>query len=183
MTLPALPDGVIVTPLTPRRDDRGTLVELFRAEWPVGTTPRQWNAVTSEADVLRGLHVHAEHEDYLTLVHGRMLLGLKDARRAAATAGLAAMIELDARAPVAVTIPTGVGHAFYFPVPATLVYGLSHGWTTADELGCRWDDPDLGLDFPTRTPRLSERDRAAGSYAAMVAGYEAAAAALAAGRP
>lgn len=99
---------------------------------------------------------------------GRMLLGLKDLRPGSPTHGLAAQIVLDAASPVGVTIPTGVGHAFYFPVPSVLIYSVSEYWSTDDELGCRWDDPDLGLDWPTTAPLLSPRDTTAGSYRQML---------------
>jgi len=37
-----------------------------------------------------------------------------------------------------------------------------------EELGCRWDSSELGLDWQADQPMLSPRDDAAGSYAEMV---------------
>lgn len=169
-----LPAGVITTPITSHADDRGSLMELFRSSWATGIEPRQWNLVHSAANVLRGVHVHFEHADYLTVASGRMLLGLKDIRRTSPTGGLSAIIDMHAAAPVAVTIPVGVAHGFYFPEPSTIIYGLSHYWNMSDELGCRWNDPDLGIDWPASAPILSERDASAGSCAEMIASFEAA---------
>lgn len=71
-----LPDGVVVTPLVAHGDDRGRFIEIFRASWPTGIEPLQWNIVSSVAGVLRGVHVHRRHGDYLTVASGRLTLGL-----------------------------------------------------------------------------------------------------------
>jgi hypothetical protein len=50
----------IVT-LSPLRDSRGSLTEIFRQEWVNSAIPVQWNCVQSETNVLRGVHVHVKH--------------------------------------------------------------------------------------------------------------------------
>jgi dTDP-4-dehydrorhamnose 3,5-epimerase len=164
-------DGVILTAFETHEDDRGALREIFREAWPTGLKPVQWNWVSSNAEVLRGVHVHVQHLDYLTCVHGEMLLGLCDIRPESATRGRSEFITLKANEPRAVTIPQGVAHGFYFAAPAQILYGVSHYWQTVDELGCRWNDPALGLDWPTRAPHLSERDATADDYQHMLDTY------------
>ena len=73
-----LPDGTLLRPLVAHADERGVFTELYRLEWETGVTPIQWNAVRSEAGVLRGVHVHVRHRDYLTLPYGRAVVGLRD---------------------------------------------------------------------------------------------------------
>jgi dTDP-4-dehydrorhamnose 3,5-epimerase len=167
-----LPAGVRIQSLTPHADSRGVFMELFRSEWATEIAPIQWNAVRSEANVMRGVHVHTRHADYLTVVAGTMLLGLYDLRRDSPTSGMSAMITLGDDSPDAVTIPPGVCHGFYFPVPAVTIYAVSHYWDETDELGCRFDDPQLGLSWPMATPILSDRDRDAGSVDEMRATFE-----------
>ena len=162
------PDGVKILRLEPHGDSRGVLTELFRSEWAVGMEPVQWNLVRSRADVLRGFHVHVRHSDYLILVDGKMLLGLKDLRDDSPTSGAVSLLTATSDMPQAFVIPPGVGHGFYFPEPSIHVYAVSHYWNMDDELGCRWDDPDLGVDWPTKTPELSERDINAPSYAQLI---------------
>jgi dTDP-4-dehydrorhamnose 3,5-epimerase len=154
-----LPHGVSLRPLTPHMDDRGVFTELFRDSWELEVAPAQWNVVRSEANVLRGVHAHLRHDDYLTLVVGRATIGLHDLRPASPTEGLGVAVELDAREPAALTIPTGVAHGFYFHEPSVHVYAVSHEFDPADELGCRWDDPALRIDWPCREPLVSPRDR------------------------
>ena len=167
-----LPLDVKIRPLTAHADSRGSLTEIYREAWDLGCRPVQLNAMASVADSLRGVHVHVTHADHLTLVGGRMLLGLHDLRGWSPTAGLSRSIELDAKQPCAVVIPVGVAHGFYFSEASVLVYGVSHYWNRADELGCRWDDPALGLRWPTTAPLLSERDRLAPDYATLRGQFE-----------
>ena len=80
MPMPSLPHDVEVIPLATHRDERGWLTEIYREKWPVGVQPCQWNATFSDANVLRGVHVHYKHTDYLVLLRGRLSAGLYDAR-------------------------------------------------------------------------------------------------------
>jgi dTDP-4-dehydrorhamnose 3,5-epimerase len=110
------------------------------------------------------MHVHVRHSDHLVLVSGRMVLGLHDMRPSSPTTLASCLLELDADAPCAVDIPFGVAHGFFFPVPCVLIYGMSHYWEPAEEIGCRWDCTELGLAWPTSAPVLSKRDAAAPHY-------------------
>ena len=167
--------GVRVVPLTAHADDRGEFVEVFRDEWPLDLRPVQWNAVRSQAGVLRGVHVHVTHHDYLTVLAGTLVLGLHDLRPDSPTAGRSTLLTLEADNPSAVAIPPGVCHGFWFPEPSVHLYGVDRYWNVEDELGCRYDDPALGLDWPLdAAPLLSERDRSAPDTATMRAAYLAA---------
>ena len=157
-----LPAGVRLRELEPHGDERGAFTELFRNSWELEVAPVQWNVVRSGANVLRGVHAHHRHSDYLTIVAGRATIGLHDLRGGSSTEGLGAAVQLDAASPAALVIPPGVAHGFYFPDSAIHVYAVSHEWDPSDELGCRWDDPGLGLAWPCRGPLLSPRDRALG---------------------
>jgi dTDP-4-dehydrorhamnose 3,5-epimerase len=119
----------------------------------------------SQANVLRGVHVHARHRDHLTVLTGRLSVGLFDLRPASATAGRSALIELDGSELKVLTLPTGVMHGFYVHEPTLYVYGVDAFYDPADELGCHWADPALGIDWPCSSPELSDRDRAAGTLA------------------
>lgn len=169
-----LPEGVELLELVPHADDRGVFTELFRDSWQLLVVPVQWNAVRSEAHVLRGVHAHWRHADYLTLVAGRATVGLHDLREGSATEGLGASVELSASAPSALTIPQGVAHGFFFHEPSIHVYAVTHDWDPSDELGCRWDDPALEIRWPCSEPLISERDRGLGPLSALRASWRAA---------
>lgn len=164
--------GVALYELTPNVDARGQFTEIFRESWETGFPKVQWNCVQSRKGVLRGVHVHALHSDYLVVVAGILVLGLHDIRASSATSGQSEMIVSTAEKPVGIAIPPGVCHGFYFPVASVHVYAVSEYWNIDDELGCRFDCPELGLTWPDPQPLLSDRDAKAGDYLAMRAQYD-----------
>lgn len=152
--------------LSTRRDERGELTEIFREDWPDVPAPVQWNFVRTEANVLRGVHVHVTHVDCLVALHGRMQVGINDLRAGSIGHNQGGIVELSGDNPSVLMIPPGVAHGFYFAGPASFVYGVSHYWDPVnDEFGCRWDDPALRIPWPADcvAPQLSTRDESAGS--------------------
>jgi dTDP-4-dehydrorhamnose 3,5-epimerase len=155
-----LPAGVYLSSLTVHPDERGSLVEVFRESFPGAFPVAQLNVLRSAAGVLRGVHVHVVHSDYLIAIVGRMQVGMRDLREGSPTEGATAVVELRGEEPAALTIPTGVAHGFHFPEPSMLVYGVSHVWNTDDELGCLWSDPDLQIAWPFSEATISPKDAA-----------------------
>jgi dTDP-4-dehydrorhamnose 3,5-epimerase len=172
MAVATLPAGTGFRPLRAHADERGVFTELYRREWEVGAEPIQWNAVWSAAGVLRGVHVHIRHDDYLTVPVGRASVGLRDLRRGSPTEGLTAVVELGGEQPAALTIPHGVAHGFYFHEPSLHVYAVSDYWDANDELACNWTDPALGIEWPSATALVSDRDRGAQPLEALLAQLE-----------
>lgn len=155
-----LPHGVVLRALAAHADDRGRIAEFYRAEWATGIAPVQWHLTVSEAGVMRGVHVHVHHDDYFVLVEGAAVLGLHDLRPGSPTAGCSALVDLREEEPATVLIPHGVAHGLLFMARSTYVIGTSHYYDLADELGCHWLDPSLGLTWPVRRAQLSARDAA-----------------------
>jgi dTDP-4-dehydrorhamnose 3,5-epimerase len=149
--------GVRVRFLEPHEDERGRFMEAFRESWDEAKRPVQWNVVESRAGVLRGVHVHVEHDDHLLLVRGRASIGLSDLRRQA-PAEASRLLELRGDRPCALTIPHGVAHGFYFHEPSLHIYAVTHYWNPEDELACHWRDPELGIPWPVTEAALSRRD-------------------------
>ena len=159
--------GVSTVRLEPRRDSRGTVMESFRAEWKTGFAPAQWSALVSEPGVLRGLHVHPRHMDYVALVAGRCTTVLCDLRPASPDHGAVVVLEQHEDTPLGITIPNGVLHGFLYHEPTVQLLGLSHGYDPEDELGCRFDDPELAIPWPAPPRQLSPRDRGLPSLAEL----------------
>ena len=168
-----LPTGVLLRPLPDGSDEAGGRTQLYRADWQLDVRPVQWNFVCSRGNTLRGVHVHPNHADYLCVLRGEMLLALHDMRPHSPTYRLSVHLLLSGERPCSASIPPGVAHGFYFARETSYVYAMSHYWNVADELGCRWDDPDLGLSWPTSDPLLSARDAGAPSYVEMARAFAA----------
>lgn len=159
-----LPVGVSLRPLNDHDDGPVRTTQIYRREWPLEVVPVQWNLVNTAANTLRGVHVHLSHWDYLFVVSGEMLIGLHDMRPDSPTYRTSARQRLRGESPCSIAIPPGVAHGFCFASAATYFYAVSRYWKPSDELGCRWNDPELGLSWPVSDPLLSPRDATASGY-------------------
>lgn len=154
-------------------DYRGCLFEVFREEWPGAFPTVQWNACASRAGVMRGVHVHADYDEFYTLPKGRVFIALRDIRRDSPSFGASAGFEWSDGDGIAIPVPAGVAHAVYFLEDSVLVFGLSSYWRAEyDVLGCRWDLLDPALCWPVATAALSARDTQSGSFEDMVQRYQ-----------
>lgn len=170
----SLPDGCRIQRLTTFPDERGAFTEIFRNAWFDSPTPLQWSLSRNTANALRGVHVHAKHWDYVSIIAGRMLLGLHDMRPISATRSQSVFLELSDAEPLVVSIPPGVAHGFYFREAGVNLTASSRYYDPPDHMRCRWDSPELNLDWPCSAPLLSPQDEAAGSYDALAAEFSAA---------
>ena len=161
-----IPAGVELRTLASHSDDRGSVTELYREQWDV-LDAVQWNFVRSQSNVLRGVHVHLRHSDYLVFLEGKAVVGLHDLRVESATHGLAVTVAMNGDDLAAISIPPGVAHGFCHITPTLHIYAMSEEWTPADELGCRWDDAELQIDWPLVNPIISDRDAALPSLSGL----------------
>ena len=181
--------GVRFGSIVRHADSRGSFREVWKASAfpalsptetgaPEGTEPRfaQANLSSSAEGVLRGLHYHRRQLDYWTVTAGRALVALVDVRPLVEGSGSRAIVET--RELVAddwVIIPTGVAHGFLALEPLELLYLVTNEYDGSDELGFAWDDPAVGVPWPTVTgtsdgrPILSDRDRSNPPLAELVA--------------
>ena len=182
--------GVRFGSIARHADSRGSFREVWRASAfpatdpaetgaPAGNEPRfvQANVSTSAAGVLRGLHYHRRQLDYWTVTAGRALVALVDVRPLVDGSGPRAIVETRELATDDwVVIPAGVAHGFLAVEPLELLYLVTNEYDGSDELGFAWDDPAVGVPWPTVAgtpdgrPILSDRDRSNPSLADLVAG-------------
>lgn len=83
-------------------------------------------------------------------------------------------VALDDRNRRQLWIPRGFAHGFVaLSEEATLLYKCDAPYNRASEIGIRWNDPDIGIDWGTKQPILSEKDAALdGSMAYALSGVE-----------
>ncbi len=163
-----LPAGVQLHPLQSHDDHRGNMTEAFREEWTDGVEPVQWNFFRSAAGVLRGVHVHVVHDDVALVLEGRATLGLRDVREDSPSYGTTVALDLSGAARTSVVIPHGVLHGFLFREPTTLLVGVTSYYDPADDFECLWSDPELGIPWPDMPSLVSDRDRAAPPFSALL---------------
>ncbi len=130
---------------------------------------------SAQAGVLRGLHyqVPPRAQDKLVRVmRGRIFDVAVDLRRASPTFGQWAGIEISAGKGNQLLVPVGFAHGFVtLEADTEVLYKVTDYYAPASERAIRYDDPEIGIDWPTGDlrPQLSAKDEAAGPFAAAVA--------------
>jgi dTDP-4-dehydrorhamnose 3,5-epimerase len=106
--------GVIVLPLTRNADERGCLVETFRADTlPRGLHPAMSYLSLTEPGVARGPHEHREQTDIFAFPGpGTFRIVLWDNRSGSATRGRRMVLTAGADNPLSVIVPPGVVHGY-----------------------------------------------------------------------
>ena len=164
-------DGVVLRALDPRPDERGTFLEIFRSAWLPSFEPAQWSVVRSRPNTLRGPHLHLDHDESFLLVDGKAFVGLRDLRPESPSQHRSCLIELDSAEPTLIVFPRGLLHGWYFPVHSLHVQSVSEPYDSYhphDNLGCRWDDPELQIAWPCSDPIVSERQRSFPSLSGLL---------------
>jgi dTDP-4-dehydrorhamnose 3,5-epimerase len=114
---------------------------------------------------MRGVHCHLDHDDFVVIATGEFAFGLVDARPNSPTSGRSMMFDLDTTR--AIVIPAGVAHGFYARDEGVMLVGVTEEFDPAATLRCRFDDPELGLEWPSASRLVSELDRDAPPFNVM----------------
>jgi dTDP-4-dehydrorhamnose 3,5-epimerase len=110
-TLPKIA-GVQIVELGNVLTRSGSLLELFRKDWPsIAIRVQQVNWVHLNPGSVTDWHRHALQTDHLVGVGGNIRLALWDGRAEAPTHGASEVIRLGALRPVLVIVPPSVWHA------------------------------------------------------------------------
>lgn len=170
-----LPDVVVIEPAV-FSDERGWFMESFnqkRFEDGLSAlglpTPRpfvQDNESNSSRGVLRGLHYQLPPSPQGKLVRavaGAVLDVAVDIRRGSPTFGQWVGVELSADNRRQLWIPEGFAHAFVaLSDDARFLYKTTDFYAKDCERAIRWDDPEIGIDWPAGLqPRLAPKDATA----------------------
>jgi dTDP-4-dehydrorhamnose 3,5-epimerase len=159
-------DGLVLLSPTVHGDERGFFVETFRAdvarEHGVPTEFVQDNHSRSRQGTLRGIHfqTHPGQGKLVRVSRGRVLDIVVDLRRGSPTFGEWEGVELDDVGGNMLWIPVGFGHGFLvLSEVADFVYKCTNYYDPATEAGIRYDDPDVGVAWPSDIELLySARD-------------------------
>ena len=160
----ALP-GVIELALDVCTDKRGFFVETYQQQRfeDLGIHCRfvQDNLSHSYRGVLRGLHYQHPHPQakLVQVLAGEIFDVVVDIRRGSASFGKWAGAVLSEENNHLLYVPEGFAHGFCcMSERALLQYKCSDFYSPAFEGGIFWADPDLSIDWPVKTPLVSEKD-------------------------
>ena len=166
--LPTRLAGLILLAPDVYGDERGFFVETYREElWSSFGIPTgfvQDNHSRSRKGTLRGIHfqTHPGQGKLVRCARGRVLDVVVDLRRGSPTFGEWEAVELDDERHLQLWIPVGFGHGFcVLSDVADFTYKCTNVYDPATEAGIRFDDPDVGIEWPDIELLYSERDATA----------------------
>lgn len=148
------------------RDERGFFLEMYQKEryddLGVGLSFLQDNHSYSVKGVVRGMHFQKGQAKLVTCAKGEILDVAVDIRPHSPTFGQYEMVHLTEENHHQFYIPDGFAHGFcVLSDEANVIYKVSSLYNPETEGGFRYDDPDVGIDWPIESPILSERDKKA----------------------
>lgn len=121
------------------------------------------HSLSATLGTVRGLHFQAPPHAQAKLVRcgrGAIFDVVVDIRRGSPTYGRWVGYTLSAANGAQLYVPVGFAHGFATLEPdSEIVYKCSDYYAPETEGSLRWDDPDIGIDWPlTGDPVLSEKD-------------------------
>ena len=177
VTKTALPGVLLLEPKV-FEDERGFFMEAFNARTfreatGVDCSFVQDNYSRSTRHVLRGLHYQVSpmaQGKLVWVVHGEIFDVVVDLRRESFTYGRWLGTYLGASAPRQLWVPAGFAHGFLVMSDrADVFYKTTAFYSSTHERAIAWNDARLYIDWPVKSPVLSEKDRDAPGFDRAVA--------------
>lgn len=168
-----LRDCYVITPDV-REDERGFFMEAFRASWleSVGiheTFVQHNHSRTNRKNTIRGLHFQWDPPmgKFARITRGSAFLVAVDLRKGSPTLGKWFGIEANEDNRKQLYAPGGFARGLQtLSDICDLQYLCSAYYDGKKEGQLRWNDPDVGIEWPVRDePFVSEKDRNAATFA------------------
>ena len=147
-------------------DERGYFFENYKkSEFEMNSvkyTFCQDNSSYSEANVVRGLHFQSpphEQGKLVRVIVGRILDVAVDIRVGSRTFGKWVSAELSAENKKMLWVPPGFAHGFVTYEKAFVHYKVTNEYNKDSEGGIIWNDPNLNINWNTRNPASSAKDK------------------------
>jgi dTDP-4-dehydrorhamnose 3,5-epimerase len=160
------PDVVVVTPRV-HRDERGWFLEWYKksdftAHGIVLDFVQHNHSRSTAKGVLRGLHYQNAPMAQGKLVrctYGEIFDVAVDIRRGSPNYGRWVSARLSAQNGFMLWVPPGFAHGFVtLSDVAEVLYSTTAEYSAELDRTIRWNDPAIGVDWPTKAPTVSTRD-------------------------
>lgn len=160
--------GVIVIEPQVFRDERGFFLETYHQreyhEGGIDAVFVQDNHSRSQRGAIRGLHaqIRRPQAKLIRVIEGEVYDVAVDIRRGSPHFGRWTAALLSAENKRHFWIPEGFAHGFaVLSERAVFTYLCTDLYDHAADANIRWNDGDIGVDWPVRDPALSDKDRQA----------------------
>jgi len=158
--------GVLLIQPAIHSDSRGRFFESYQKERyreiGIGEEFVQDNQSVSQKNTIRGLHYRAPlgQTKLVRVIRGEVFDVVVDIRKESPTFGQWRGYTLSDSNYLQVYIPVGFAHGFcVLSETAEFLYKVSEYYSAENEKGIMWNDPDIGIKWPTSNPVLSEKDK------------------------
>ena len=169
----ALPGVVLIQPRV-FGDDRGYFFESFHAPRYAAAGIKgsfvQDNISYSKRHVLRGLHIQNPNPQgkLVFVLEGEVFDVAVDVRAGSPAFGRWVGATLSSTTRRQIWVPEGFAHGFCVTSEVALVcYKCTDVYNPAAEMSLLWNDPEIGIAWPSEEPILSAKDAAAPPLAAI----------------
>jgi len=115
----------------------------------------------SKRNVLRGLHMQKKYQQgkYISVIKGKILDVVVDCRKKSKTFGKHFKIILSEKNCKSIYIPTGFIHGFLgLDKENMIIYSCTNYRDKKSEVGVKWNDKDLKINWNIKSPILSKKD-------------------------
>lgn len=158
-------DLVLLSPFA-SSDNRGTFVKVFEkdvfASKDLKNTINETFVSTSSPKVVRGMHFQVKEPQikYVNVIKGRIYDVVIDLRQNSRTFGEWYGIELNDQNKYVFCIPAGFAHGFQVVgnQEASVMYQCSGKYDKETDTGIKWNDSELGIQWPCAECIVSNRD-------------------------
>ena len=164
--IPTELDGVLVIEPDLFRDPRGFFLEAYHQrkyrEGGIAEPFVQDNHSRSERGTIRGLHAQRLHPQgkLIRVLQGEIFDVVVDIRKGSPTFARWIKVELTAGNFLQCYVPPGFAHGFCVRSEfAEVEYKCTDFYDPSDEMRIIWNDPSIGVQWPTAKPLLSDKDR------------------------
>jgi dTDP-4-dehydrorhamnose 3,5-epimerase len=156
-------EGPILFKPTVHGDARGFFLETYRRdvhrEAGIIEDFVQHNHSRSRQGIVRGMHFQPGQAKLVRCARGSILDVVVDLRRGSPTFGEWESVQLDDVENHQLYVPDGFAHGFcVLSEVADLVYLVSTYYDPSAEAGFKYDDPEVGIEWPALELVASERD-------------------------
>lgn len=144
------------------KDSRGYFKEDFKSAFFKGAKFIFSCTSKSKKNVLRGLHMQTKNKQgkFVSVLKGSILDVVVDLRKNSRTFGKHYKIRLSDKNGKSIFIPPGFAHGFLAKDKENIIHYYNTNYRSAKhEIGIMWNDETLKINWSTKKPILSKKDR------------------------
>ena len=144
------------------KDSRGYLAETYNKKLIGGKELFFDYKVISKKDIFRGFHFQYKFQQVklVSVLKGKILDCVIDLRKNSKTFGKTYKIILSEKNNLSLYVPNGFAHSYLTLDKENIVYyKLSNYYAPKFESGIFWNDKDINIKLPIKSPKVSNKDR------------------------